>query len=128
VAEEDVHVCVSAPWRWLVRHVVSSLNIWLSHHSKGQLSFTGLLGFPVLILTTKGVRTGILRETPLIYVKSSENVAVIASSLGSTIHPQWYRNLFANPVASLSFDGRQGCATLSGSLKGMSARITGSAC
>ncbi|OGO29537.1 MAG: hypothetical protein A2Z16_12440 [Chloroflexi bacterium RBG_16_54_18] len=95
----------------MVRHVVSHLDIWLFHRSKGWLSITGLLGFPVLILTTKGARTGILRETPLIYVKSSENVAVIASSLGSTNHPQWYRNLLADPEASLSFEGRQGFYT-----------------
>ena len=41
-------------------------------------------------------------------MKYNENVAVIASSLGSANHPQWYRNLLANPEASLSFDGHQG--------------------
>ncbi len=49
-----------------------------------------------------------MRETPLIYVKNNENVVVIASSLGSANHPQWYRNLLANSEASLSFDGHRG--------------------
>jgi deazaflavin-dependent oxidoreductase (nitroreductase family) len=83
------------------------VDIWLSHRSQGRLSVTGMLGFPMLILTTKGARTGILRETSLLYVKNNENVAVIASSLGSTNHPQWFRNLLSNPEASLSFEGRQ---------------------
>ena len=39
-------------------------------------------------------------------MESGNNVAVIASSLGSSQHPQWYRNLLANPEATLSFDGR----------------------
>jgi deazaflavin-dependent oxidoreductase (nitroreductase family) len=62
----------------------------------------------MLILITKGARSGKLRETPLIYVKNNGKVAVIASSLGSASHPQWYRNLLANPEASLFFEGRRG--------------------
>jgi len=100
-------VAISPPGRWLVKNVVSRLDIWLYHFSKGRLSFTRLLGFPVLILVTKGVRSGVLRETPLLYARNNENVAVIASSLGSAHHPQWYRNLLANPEASLYFDGHQ---------------------
>jgi len=103
-----LYVAISPPGRWLVRHVVSRLDIWLSHRSQGRLSFTRLLGFPVLILTTKGARSGKLRETPLIYVKNNENVVVIASSLGSANHPQWYRNLLAYSEVSLSFDGHGG--------------------
>jgi deazaflavin-dependent oxidoreductase (nitroreductase family) len=52
---------------------------------------------PLLILTTTGAKSGLPREAPLCYVKDGERYVLIASKGGSPTHPDWYRNLLANP-------------------------------
>jgi deazaflavin-dependent oxidoreductase (nitroreductase family) len=51
----------------------------------------------VLILRTKGRKTGELRKAPLIYGRSGDDYLVVASKGGAPDHPGWYKNLSANP-------------------------------
>jgi deazaflavin-dependent oxidoreductase (nitroreductase family) len=57
----------------------------------------GLGDRPLLLLTTVGARTGIRRTTPMMYVPDGDRLLVIASNAGAPNHPDWYRNLEANP-------------------------------
>lgn len=102
-----VTIATSPPGRWLVVNVMSRLDTWLWHASSGKLSATRLLGFPLLILVTRGAKSGKVRETPLIYLRTGEKIAVIASSLGSKNHPQWYRNLLSSGEAVLLVEGKR---------------------
>lgn len=104
----SIAVAVSPIGRWLVPHVLSRLDLWLSHASGGRFSATRLLGFPMLILTTIGRVSGQTRETPLIYFRNEDQVVVVASSLGSRDHPQWYRNLLHSPYAAIFMEGQRG--------------------
>ena len=54
-------------------------------------------GAPVLLLTTVGRRSGAEHTTPLIYGRHGDDYIVIASRGGAPEHPQWYRNLLADP-------------------------------
>ncbi len=54
-------------------------------------------GATVLILTTKGRRTGQQRSTPLIYGRDGDNYVIVASKGGADEHPGWYLNLVADP-------------------------------
>lgn len=54
-------------------------------------------GTTVLILTTTGRRSGEPRSTPLIYGRDGENYVVVASKGGADEHPDWFRNLVADP-------------------------------
>ncbi|MFB9316949.1 nitroreductase family deazaflavin-dependent oxidoreductase [Cryptosporangium minutisporangium] len=54
-------------------------------------------GVPTLILTTTGRRSGLPRDTPLIYGDDGGTGVVIASQGGAPTHPQWYLNLVADP-------------------------------
>ncbi len=56
---------------------------------------------PVLLLTTTGARTGLPRITPLNFITDGDRLVVIASSGGSATHPDWYRNLLAEPVVTI---------------------------
>jgi deazaflavin-dependent oxidoreductase (nitroreductase family) len=47
---------------------------------------------PVVILTTKGVKSGKVRKTPLMRVEHEGAYAVVASQGGAPTHPQWYFN------------------------------------
>ena len=94
--------------RWLVIKFISRADVWLAHQSKGRISFANLAGLPLLVLTSKGAKSGRLRQTALLYLKDENRVIVIASRLGSRRHPHWYYNLTANPEASLFFEGKSG--------------------
>ena len=54
-------------------------------------------GAPVLILTTKGRRSGEQRPTPLIYGRHGDDYLVVASKGGAPEPPAWYRNLGEDP-------------------------------
>ncbi len=56
---------------------------------------------PVMLLTTTGARTGLPRVTPLNFSIDGDRLVVIASSGGSSRHPDWYRNLVADPVVTI---------------------------
>lgn len=58
-------------------------------------------GLPVLILTTKGKKTGQLRAKALMYLPYGDNFVVIASNLGKDNHPAWWLNLLADPTATV---------------------------
>ncbi len=54
-------------------------------------------GVFTLLLTTRGRRSGALRRTALIYGRSGDAYAVVASQGGAPQHPAWYLNLLAEP-------------------------------
>ena len=58
-------------------------------------------GVPVVILTTRGRKSGALRKAPLMRVTDGEKYAVVASLGGAPEHPVWYLNLLADPVVTL---------------------------
>ncbi|GAA4204833.1 nitroreductase family deazaflavin-dependent oxidoreductase [Actinocatenispora rupis] len=51
----------------------------------------------IVLLTTTGVRSGLRRTTPMMFHRDGERVLVIASNVGAPHHPDWYRNLVADP-------------------------------
>jgi deazaflavin-dependent oxidoreductase (nitroreductase family) len=61
---------------------------------------TGMSG-PVLLLTTKGARTGREHLTPLNFSRDGDRYIVMASKGGSAAHPDWYRNLVADPLVTV---------------------------
>lgn len=67
---------------------------------KGQLSGR-MAGRQVLLLTTKGARTGEPRTAVVGYRKSGKTFVVIASDNGAAAHPAWYLNLLADPHATV---------------------------
>lgn len=56
---------------------------------------------PIIVLTTVGAKSGLLRKTALMRVTDGVNYVVVASKAGAPEHPQWYWNLVANPLVEL---------------------------
>ncbi|MFC8850053.1 MULTISPECIES: nitroreductase family deazaflavin-dependent oxidoreductase [unclassified Micromonospora] len=54
-------------------------------------------GFPTLLLTTLGRRTGRPIRTPLIYGRDGDRYVLVASNGAAATDPNWYRNLVAHP-------------------------------
>ena len=70
-----------------------------------------LPGRPILLLTTVGARTGQPRTTPMMFVRLDGRLLLIASNAGAPKHPDWYRNLVANPAVTVEAEGREYAAT-----------------
>jgi deazaflavin-dependent oxidoreductase (nitroreductase family) len=58
-------------------------------------------GGDLLLLTTRGARTGAAHTTPVAYVRDDDRWVVIASAAGAPRHPAWYHNLRANPEVTV---------------------------
>ncbi len=62
-------------------------------------------GLPVVIVTTRGNKSGKIRKTPLMRVEHDGQYALVASKGGAPAHPVWYYNLVGGPDAVLIQDG-----------------------
>lgn len=62
-------------------------------------------GLPIIVVTTKGARSGAIRKTPLMRVEHNGEYALVASMGGAPKHPVWYFNLLAHPEEVLVQDG-----------------------
>jgi deazaflavin-dependent oxidoreductase (nitroreductase family) len=74
----------------------------------GRALFSALIsGLPVLQLTTRGARSGLLRTLPLLGIPDTDAVVVIGSNYGQHRNPGWVFNLRAHPAARMRFEGRE---------------------
>jgi deazaflavin-dependent oxidoreductase (nitroreductase family) len=58
-------------------------------------------GRTLLLLHTKGARSGQERVNPTAYVKDDGRLVIIASKGGAPTNPNWYYNLVANPLVTV---------------------------
>ena len=72
---------------------------------------------PVVMLTMRGAKTGGLRKVPLMRVEHDGVYAAVASKGGAPEHPQWYRNLVADPRITLQ-DGTESWAAVAREING----------
>lgn len=66
-----------------------------------------LRSLPVLLLTTRGRKTGLLRTKALMYLPYGADFTVFASNLGEPQHPLWWFNLQADPNALVEVGSTQ---------------------
>ncbi len=62
-------------------------------------------GLPVIIVTTRGNKSGKIRKTPLMRVEHDGEYALVASQGGAPTHPVWYYNLTTDPESVTIQDG-----------------------
>lgn len=91
---------LNSPWADAFIKWTARANTWIYRRSNGKLGGT-VQQAPVALLTTTGRKTGEPRVSPLIYVRDSDRVVLVASRGGSDKHPLWYLNLKANPKVSV---------------------------
>jgi proline iminopeptidase len=58
-------------------------------------------GSTILLLTTKGRKSGLDRTVPLIYDRDGANPVIVASKGGAPDHPGWFKNLVSTPEAEV---------------------------
>jgi deazaflavin-dependent oxidoreductase (nitroreductase family) len=55
----------------------------------------------ILLLITRGRRSGALRRMPLIYGRDGDDYVVVASKGGAPVHPGWFLNLLEDPEVTV---------------------------
>ena len=84
-------------------HAVAKLNQSIIEEFRANQGRVGgpLEGWPVLLLTMTGAKTGRTLVRPLCYSRDGDRIVVIASRGGAPNNPPWYYNLVANPVVTV---------------------------
>lgn len=67
----------------------------------GQVGHEWQPGVYTLLLTTTGRRSGDPYTTPLIYGEDGDDYVIVASKGGAARHPDWFRNLEADPQVQI---------------------------
>jgi F420H(2)-dependent quinone reductase len=70
----------------------------------GTTTAVQIMDRPVILLTTRGAKSGKLRKVPLMRVEHDGTYAIVASLGGAPKHPVWYHNVKANPQVELQDD------------------------
>ena len=80
--------------------IVTGLHTQVYRRTGGKLG--GKAGkAPMMLLTTTGRRSGEPRTTPLMCIKDGDRFLAVASYGGDDRDPQWFKNLQANPEATI---------------------------
>lgn len=59
----------------------------------GKATSGPFVGRDVLILSTKGAKSGEVRENPLVFTRDGDNYVVVASKGGAPTNPSWFHNV-----------------------------------
>ena len=97
--------------------VPAHLPDWIRDHIRRYLESDGADGHmwdlggpglvPTLLLTTKGRKSGKPQLLPLIYGKTENGYAIVASKGGAPSHPAWYLNLTAHPEVEVQVEAER---------------------
>ena len=58
-------------------------------------------GIPVVVVTSRGAKSGALRKNPVMRVEHEGRYAAVASKGGAPEHPVWYYNMLAEPLVEV---------------------------
>ena len=69
--------------------------------ANGKATSGPFVGRDLLVLTTKGAKTGKEHAVPVVYSEDGGDLVVVASMGGAPKSPAWYHNLRANPEVTV---------------------------
>ena len=92
---------------------LTPLGVWVMSRTKGGIAHGRIGRMPgapravdVLLLTTRGRRSGTERTVVLQFFPDGDAMIVTAANDGGTSHPGWYFNLNSDPSARIEVAGR----------------------
>ena len=89
-----------SPWEWV------STQVEQYERTGGREANTlGDTGMPIIVVTTRGNKSGKVRKTALMRVEHDGEYLLVASMGGAPKNPVWYYNLVADPEAVVIQDG-----------------------
>ena len=91
---------------WLFITVFPAIDKRLMPLTNGRLRVA--FGQPILLLHTRGAKSGQPRVVPLLYTPRGDAFVIVASKAGAEHHPAWYHNVVAHPDAvEIELGGRR---------------------
>ena len=91
-----------SPWTWVSDQVAEY------EASSGQRANTLMdTGLPIIVVTTRGAKTGKVRKSPVMRVEHGGEYALVASTGGAPKNPEWFHNLVTHPDEVLVQDGAE---------------------
>lgn len=94
-------------WRWAAPRVMPTLERMLADATGGRMQISSLF-IPSLILTTRGAKTGLPRDSVVMYTPDGHGRAIVAgTNWAAPKHPAWTYNLLAHPEAEITVRGRR---------------------
>ncbi len=94
-------------FRWAAPRVMPPIENAIAALTGRNVQLSALL-VPSLILTTTGAKSGLPRESVLMYTADGHGRAIVAgTSFAREHHPAWTYNLLAHPEAEISVRGRR---------------------
>lgn len=101
-------------WKWFKERTASvdlirddaqaDVKAYLANPAGRASGKTAQGGFPTLLLTTFGRKTGKKRTNPAVFMRNGADLIVVGSLAGYDQHPGWVLNLNANPQCEVQLD------------------------
>ena len=91
-------------------HTYQEFNRNLIKHlreNKGKAPAGPFEGRDLVILTTKGAKSGAIHESPIVFSRDGGQYVIIASKGGAPANPNWYHNLKAHPEVIVEIGGEK---------------------
>jgi len=76
------------------------------YEASGGAEANTLRGVPIVVITSRGARSGKLRKNPVMRVEHDGVYAAVASQGGAPEHPEWFHNFVTDPHVELQ-DGAE---------------------
>jgi deazaflavin-dependent oxidoreductase (nitroreductase family) len=102
---------LDAPWVPKLIGTMAKAHVWVYRRTNGRVGYTFRIGsalrhgVPTALLTHRGRRSGREFTTPLLFMPDGDRVVVVGSQGGLPDHPQWYRNVVADPEVVIQVRG-----------------------
>jgi len=93
---------MSSPYNDFSRNLIKHLR-----ENKGKAPAGPFEGRDLVILTTKGARSGTVHESPIVFSRDGDKYVVVASKGGAPTNPSWYHNLKAHPEVTVEIGGEK---------------------
>lgn len=75
--------------------------------ANGKVTKGPFVGRDVLLLTTKGAKSGVERTSPIVFSQDGDRLVIVASKGGAPTNPGWYHNLRKHPVVTIELGGER---------------------
>jgi F420H(2)-dependent quinone reductase len=90
----------------LTGNYVPSSSEWVrdqveAYERSGGQEGNEIMGLPIVVITSRGAKSGNLRKNPVMRVEHDGAYAAVASKGGTPENPEWYHNLVAHPEVDL---------------------------
>ncbi|HWH96806.1 MAG TPA: nitroreductase family deazaflavin-dependent oxidoreductase [Pseudolysinimonas sp.] len=96
----------TALFRRIGPRIMPPLERVMARLTGGGVQLSGL-GVPTLVLHSLGAKSGLERNTVLMYCPDGDEMLVVGSNFARDEHPAWTANLLANPDVAVSLRGRR---------------------